>query len=109
MTRCSAALWAVCLAAGAVAGPAADDPRPTAADADRLVRQLGSSRAADREAAGKALDRLGSAARPALREGVKSTDPEIRRRAGDLLAKLDRQAESAAALAPTKVRVRAAD
>jgi hypothetical protein len=97
------------LAAAVGAAPAVDDIKPTTADAERLVQQLGSAKHADREAAAKTLDALGPAALPALREGAKNTDPEIRRRAGDLLAKLDRAAESAAALAPTKVRLKATD
>jgi hypothetical protein len=109
MSRYLSAVMSACLAAVVVAAPAADDQKPAAADAERLVRQLGSSKHADREAAAKALDSLGAAALPALREGVKNTDPEIRRRAGDLLAKVDRAAESAAALAPTKVRLKVSD
>ncbi|HEY1377960.1 MAG TPA: HEAT repeat domain-containing protein [Gemmataceae bacterium] len=106
MTRFLPAVWCACLAAAVAAAPA-DDPKPT--DADRLVQQLGAARHADREAAARALDALGPAALPALREGVKSSDPEVRRRAGELLAKQERRAESAAALAATKVHVKAAD
>lgn len=86
----------------------ADGGKPTA-DAERLVRQLGAARHADREAAFRALDALGAAARPALQDGVKSGNPEVSRRAGELLARLDRQAESAAALAPTTVQLKATD
>jgi hypothetical protein len=99
----------VSLAAAVVAAPASDEKKPAANDAERLVQQLGSSKHTEREAAAKALDALGAAALPALREGIKSSDAEVRRRAADLLAKLDRQAESAAAIAPTKVRLKATD
>ena len=109
MTRCLTVVWVVCFAAVAVAAPVAEEKKSGAADAERLVQQLGSSKHADREAAAKALDALGAAALPALREGIKSSDAEVRSRAADLLAKLDRQAESAAAIAPTKVRLKATD
>src|SRR5258707_1245670 len=109
MSRCLSVVVSACVAAAVLAAPAAEEKKPAVADAEQLVQQLGSAKHADREAAAKALDGLGVAALPALREGVKNTDPEIRRRAGDLLAKLDRAAESAAALAPTKVRLKAAD
>jgi hypothetical protein len=111
MTRSLSVLVSAFLAAvvaAAPVSPVAGSPDATkAADAERLVQQLGATRHADREAASKALDALGPAALPALREALKNSDPEIRRRAGDLLAKVERQAESAAALAPTKVRLHA--
>jgi hypothetical protein len=109
MSRCLSVVMSACLAAAVLAAPVADEKKPAAADAERLVRQLGSSRFSDRESATVALDALGAAALPALREGAKSTDPEIRRRAGDMLAKLDRAAGSAAALTPTKVHLKATD
>jgi hypothetical protein len=86
---------------------AADTPRPESSEADRLVKQLGSARFLEREAAFKALDALGPAALPALRRAAQSGDTEIRRRAGELIAKHERQADSAAAFAPTKVRLKA--
>src|SRR5215207_9526411 len=101
MTRFLSVVGSVYLAAAVAAAPADD--------ADRLVKQLGSARHAEREAAAKALDALGPAARSALRDAVKTGEPEVRRRAGELLAKLDRQAESAAALVPTQVHLKAAD
>ncbi len=109
MSRCLSVVVSICLAAVVLAASAADDKKEVPADAERLVQQLGSAKHSDREAAAKALDALGAAALPALRDGVKNSDPEIRRRAGDLLAKLERAAESAAALAPTKVRLKAVD
>lgn len=88
---------------------AADAPKPSAADANRLVQQLGSAKHTEREAALRALDSLGLAAMPALREGAKSSDAEISRRCSELLEKLDRQSESTAALAATKVKLKAAN
>src|SRR5947209_18125816 len=106
MTRCLSVVWLACLTAVFGVALAADAP-PAASDAERLVKQLGAGKHADREAAARALDALGAAALPALRDGANSPDPEVRRRAGELLAKLDGQAESAAALAPTKVTLKA--
>lgn len=97
----------LCLAAGL--GAVADAPRVSkAADAERLVERLGSSRFSEREAAFKALDALGAAALPALRNAAKSTDAEVRQRVGDLLAKLERAADAAEAFASTKVHLKAA-
>ena len=88
---------------------AADTPRPDSSDPERLVQRLGSPRFAEREAAFKALDALGPAALSALRNAAKSNDAEVRQRAGELLAKLQRAADAAEAFAPTKVRLKAAD
>jgi hypothetical protein len=109
MSRCLSVVMSACLAAAVVAASAGDEKKPAPADAERLVRQLGSAKFSDREAAVQALDGLGAAALSALREGAKSTDPEVRRRASELLAKVERAAGSAAALAPTKVRLKATD
>jgi len=87
-------------------GWAADAPREVTSDAGRLVERLGSPRFAEREAAFKALHALGAAARPALRVGAKSTDAEVRQRAGELLARLERAADAAEAFAPTKVHLK---
>jgi hypothetical protein len=58
------------------------------------VEKLGSERAEEREAAGRALLELGQKARPLLEEGAKHADLEIAGRARDLLAALDRRLES---------------
>lgn len=93
----------------AMVGVAADAPRGDPADAERLAQRLGSPRFSEREAAFKALDALGAAALPALRTAAKSSDAEVRQRAGELLAKLERAADAAEAFAPTKVHLKAAD
>jgi hypothetical protein len=62
---------------------------PETAEAERLVRQLGSDDFAEREAATKALLRLGQAAFPALRNARHSQDVEVRRRAEELWDRLD--------------------
>jgi hypothetical protein len=108
MSRCLSTVALAFLAAAVMAAPASDDKKASTADPEHLVQQLGSAKHAEREAAAKALNALGATALAALREGIKSNDPEIRRRAGDLLANVERQAASAAAMVPTKVRLKAA-
>jgi hypothetical protein len=60
-----------------------------AAETNRLVRQLGSSSFAKREAATKALRALGEKALPALKQAATSPDAEVRRRATQLLRPLE--------------------
>jgi non-ribosomal peptide synthetase component F len=70
-----------------------DFPAPARAPdarAPALVRALGSDSFREREAAQYALARLGGGARPALEGARGSPDPEVRRRAGELLAALPR-------------------
>ena len=55
-----------------------------------LVRKLGSLSFVDREAAHKELMRLGSAALPALRDGLKSDDLEIKRRCKELIPAIEK-------------------
>src|SRR4051794_5499966 len=58
-------------------------------DASALIARLGASKYAVREEAAVALEKLGPEAVPALREALESRDPEVRTRAGLLLAKID--------------------
>jgi hypothetical protein len=79
-----ATAWLVLVAAAASPlGPgSAPAAPPQAADIDRLIRQLGSPRFAEREAATKAPDALGEPALHALEKAITSAgDPEVRRRA----------------------------
>jgi hypothetical protein len=73
------------------------DP-PNAAE---LVARLGAPRYADREAAGEALVKLGRAALPELAKARESRDPELKRRAVILAARI----EAAGILEPTRVRL----
>jgi hypothetical protein len=50
-----------------------------------LIKQLGDDDFERREAASKALDRIGEEALPELRRAAKGTDAEVRRRAEDLI------------------------
>jgi hypothetical protein len=63
--------------------------------AERLIARLGSGAFRDREAASRELDALGSAALEPLRRAAVSADPETRRRAGDLVRRIDERLTSA--------------
>jgi uncharacterized protein (TIGR03067 family) len=63
---------------------------PKAAEIERLIRQLGSDKFQEREAAGKALTAIGMPALEALRAtATKSPDEEVRRRAAALVRVLE--------------------
>lgn len=65
---------------------------PSPAHAPALVRQLGADGFETRERAARLLVFLGKASIPALREGRKQRDAEVRRRCARLLAVVDRPA-----------------
>jgi hypothetical protein len=62
-----------------------------AAELDQLIRQLGSNKFAEREAASKALEALGRSARHALGRAAASGDAEVSNRARRLLRALARK------------------
>ncbi len=70
---------------------AADPPKPTEAkpDPDKLVRDLGSAVFAERDKASRELWKLGRVARPAIERAANSDDPEVAKRAADILEKFD--------------------
>ena len=70
-------------------------------DPEELVSRLGSNTYADREAAGEALVKIGREALPALGKAAESRDPEVRRRAATLAARI----EAGAVLNATRVRL----
>jgi hypothetical protein len=80
-------------------------PRPAAAPADRLVEQLGSPDFRVRDEALRLLREEGPRAVEALRRALNHPDPEVRRRANDLLPSL----ETAATLAPKRVTLKASN
>jgi tetratricopeptide (TPR) repeat protein len=77
-------LIAVSLAAAAADPPKSTEPQ---SDADKFVRNLGSAVFAEREKASRDLWKLGAAARPALEKAANSDDPEVAKRASDILEK----------------------
>jgi hypothetical protein len=85
-------------------------PAPAAEKADpeqvaKLIEKMGSGDFEDREKATEQLDGIGVPALEALRKASKSEDPEVRRRAEELVAKIEKRQESVKVLAPTKVRL----
>ena len=67
------------------------EPAPDAGLVKKLIDGLDDAAFADREAASRELERLGPAVVPALRVAAReAASPEVRRRSGDLLGKLDR-------------------
>ncbi len=80
----------------------AAEPTPTI---DEWIARLGSSQYADRVAASNALEELGPRAVAALQGAATSADPEVRRRAVDLLITIEKRLETARFLAPRKVHL----
>lgn len=91
-----AGVGGVVLAAAAACGPRT----PNA-----LIARLGADRFADREAAGRELLAAGPGAIPLLEAAARSPNPEVARRAADLLAQLRRQADSLRLTAAPAVRL----
>jgi hypothetical protein len=63
---------------------------------DQLIRQLGSDGFEEREQAVRRLVGVGAAALPKLRQALKDTDPEVRARAQDCIAQVERGVTSTA-------------
>lgn len=85
--------------------PAPAAKPPSAAEIRKLIDQLGSASFAEREEATAALDAAGEPALPGLRKAAESDDAEVRRRAGELLRKIEQRVDSEHLLAPTKVKL----
>src|SRR5262245_17673908 len=88
---------------GLVPAFAADTAKPQ--QIDILIAQLGSSRFQDREKASQALDAMGEAALPALRNAARSGDAEVARRSEKLLRDINKRLETARLLAPKRVHL----
>jgi hypothetical protein len=73
--------------------------RTTGTSIAALMAQLGSDRFHEREAASEALEMVGAPAVEALRRATTSEDQEIRRRAVDLVQKIEKRMEAANLLA----------
>jgi hypothetical protein len=78
---------------------------PDAKQIAKLIDQLGSSDFNEREKATAALDAIGAPAWEALKKAAQSNDVEVRRRALDLLKKVERRVRSAQVVAPTRVHL----
>ncbi len=82
--------------------PQADQERAAVAV---LITRLASDDFQVRQDAAAALDRLGTAALPALRAARKHLDPEVRRQIAELLPVLERRAETARQLETPRLRL----
>jgi hypothetical protein len=83
-------------------------PAGEAADArkiDQLIEQLGSGKFDEREKATAELDAIGAPALDKLRKAVQAEDAEVRRRAEELVVRIEKRAESSRVLAPRKVHL----
>src|SRR5262249_55247585 len=77
------------LATSALAGPQPGAPgTPEYARASELVKQFGDSQFTTRETAAKKLFEMGPAALPALHDGTKAGDEEVRTRCAALIPKV---------------------
>jgi hypothetical protein len=93
----SAIVATACFAAFAAGDSASDS-------VDRIIARLGSDTFRDREAATRELNGLGAAALDALRRAAAgSTDPETRRRAADLIERINERLTAARLLASTSI------
>jgi len=70
-----------------------------------LIEQLGSDTFTDRQQAFEALDALGESALDALRQATNHEDTEIRKRARDLVSRIEKRTENARLLRPTLVQL----
>jgi outer membrane biosynthesis protein TonB len=72
---------------------------------DQLIEQLGSGTFKDREAATKALDAIGAPALEKLRKAAEGEELEIKRRATELIKRIEKRAESGRVLQAKRVHL----
>src|SRR5262249_20237677 len=85
-------------------------PSPAVENADkekiaRLIDQLGSGVFTERQKATKELVAIGAPALEALRKAAQSEDAEVRKRANELVQKVEKEALSARLLAPKRLHL----
>jgi hypothetical protein len=85
--------------------PAGAAEKADAAAIAKLIEQLGSDTFADRQKASDALDAIGEPALEALRKAAKSTDAEVRKRAGALVEKIEQRVKNTRVLGPKMVHL----
>jgi hypothetical protein len=87
-------------------GPeAANTAQPAEEAVERLIQQLGSRKYAEREAAARKLEAVGGPALPPLRRAARQANLEIRRRAEQLIRRIELAIEAARLLAGKRVRL----
>ena len=72
---------------------------------EQLIEKLGGDDFADREKASAELDAIGAPALGALRKATASKDVEVSKRSADLIAKIEKRAETLRILTPKKVHL----
>jgi hypothetical protein len=85
-------------------------PSPAGESADKekiakLIDQLGSGAFAERQKATKELAAIGAPALEALRKAAQSEDAEVRKRASELLKKIEKEVVSTRLLAPKRIHL----
>jgi hypothetical protein len=101
-------LFAGLIAAGlalVISLPSPADEAPSKEKIDKLIEQMGSDDFKERDKATKDLSAIGVPALEALRKAAKSDDAEVRKRAEEIIPKIETQAESARILAPKRVHL----
>ena len=105
-------LPALMLGAGLLIVPTAADTsrKPDAEKADtkkidKLVEQLGSETFAERKKASEVLDTIGEPALEALRKATRSEDTEVRKRATELVTRIEKRVVSARILTAKQVHL----
>jgi hypothetical protein len=78
---------------------------PNTAEIDNFVKQLGHEKFAQREAAKHALEDIGAPALDFLRRACTSDDPEIQRRARELVRSIEKRVERDLVLQPTRLQL----
>ena len=85
--------------------PSPADEAPSKEKIDKLIELMGSGTFSEREKATKELAAIGVPALDALRKAAKSDDAEVRKRAEELMPKIEARAESIRVLAPKRVHL----
>jgi hypothetical protein len=85
--------------------PVQGDENSDASKIAKLIEELGSDTFAVRQKAAEALDAIGEPALEALRKAASSKDAETRKRATDLVSKIEKRAESSRVLKPTMIHL----
>jgi hypothetical protein len=93
----------------AQSAPPAQEQNVDASRIGALIARLGSSKFQERNAAQKQLEAIGAPALEALKKSLASADLETKKRAGDLIRRIEEKALNSSLLAPKRVRLKVTD